>query len=1027
MFILHFNYRKSLLLAFFIVLTAGQNSAAYAQSADEKQQQRASLLQTLAKNFVKKIAPVYKDEPQDDGQLSYVPDGTTLLFVPQVDDVRYSGDIYAIQQNGQMYLSLVDVIEVLELAIDFDEDTRAGEGWFLREDWRIQIDLEAAKVISREDEFQITADDFYMDGPTVFIRGSTLGQWLDMNFTYDISQQYLNIQSAHPLPAVARYERRNRDDRRRRQENVARLPRMEPESELFDINAANVSAGVQYRKIANGEGTLSNNTSITTEGQLLNHESYAFVSRDSDEGLRTVRARLSRQSENGDLLGPLNARFYELGDVGATDVPLTGSTRQGLGFRLNNNPLINTDFSTTDIEGDNLPGWDVELYRNGVLVETQLVGDDGRYLFQEVPLFAGNNDFELLFYGPQGEVRSETLNVPVTAELLGTQRDTYEVSMQLDDQGIYRRTRSEDEDTGEPDIAARYNKQIGNNSLGFLGLRSRSIDGERRSFASTGITSIIGSTIYDANVAIDDQSNLAAEVRARRNLLGWDISTNAGWSSDEYKISDTSDPSVLRLGARAQRQFIPPLGTRASILASTNYQETAAGNSFLTSELGLSNQFRRFNLSNTLRHEMRTGSEFDEEDRLENSFSVRGNFGKTLVRAGLSYEIKPESEINRYFTQFNYRYDYRKSGDVYLEHDPMRNYSRGRLNLNYTNDYFRLSPFVEYDTDERLYAGVNVNFSLLDHPNQILPEVTSYNVLGKGLVTGFVYYDKNGNSIFDADDEALSDVVLESLNSKRRAPTDESGFAVLKGISVSKPTDIVIDENTLPDSYMISGFEGASVFPVAGQNPKLSFPVHLSGEVDGTLYIEDENGEVTPYANKIIQLLPLDNPRKEIVEAQAMFDGFFLFSKLPPGRYLMVPKESNMQNDANPVPSYIEINYDGTISLENDIHVKAAGGFVPYQVEFRPIDAERYSENYDYRLDVNTNGNSDLSSILGSLLYKVHAAPLLKSLDFIEQHDDGRYTYAGTPNHLHSVCQKLSQKSINCTIRVIVKNEINKS
>ena len=33
------------------------------------------------------------------------------------------------------------MIEILELAIDFDQTSKTGKGWFLREDWEIEIDI----------------------------------------------------------------------------------------------------------------------------------------------------------------------------------------------------------------------------------------------------------------------------------------------------------------------------------------------------------------------------------------------------------------------------------------------------------------------------------------------------------------------------------------------------------------------------------------------------------------------------------------------------------------------------------------------------------------------------------------------------------------------------------------------------------------------------------------------------------------------------------------------------------------------
>ena len=58
-------------------------------------------------------------------------------------------------------------------------------------------------------------------------------------------------------------------------------------------------------------------------------------------------------------------------------------------------------------------GWDAELYRNGQLVAFAKSGSNQRYAFEDVELGYGDNRFEIVTFGPQGQQRSrvETINV----------------------------------------------------------------------------------------------------------------------------------------------------------------------------------------------------------------------------------------------------------------------------------------------------------------------------------------------------------------------------------------------------------------------------------------------------------------------------------------------------------------------------------------------------------------------------------------------------------------------------------------
>ena len=146
--------------------------------------------------------------------------------------------------------------------------------------------------------------------------------------------------------------------------------------------------------------------------------------------------------------------------------------------------------------------------------------------------------------------------------------------------------------------------------------------------------------------------------------------------------------------------------------------------------------------------------------RQDNSLSVRANYGKTFLRAGFDYAIEPDSQVDRYFTQANYYHNNRLSGEARFDHQPNQDFSKLRLSGNYTNKYYRSSPFIEVDSDNDWLVGFNMNFNLIDTPFETKPLITSDRSVGRGLVSSFVFHDKNGNNLFDNDDEPLPDVCL---------------------------------------------------------------------------------------------------------------------------------------------------------------------------------------------------------------------------------------------------------------------------
>ena len=943
--------------------------------------------------------------------LNQVPDGQALLLRPRVGNLVYEFDIYAIKKSNTLYFSFLDMIDILELAIDYDTETQSGQGWFLREDWEIDIDFKAGEVISRGQKFDMNDNDFYQEGGEIFVSQEALSQWLYMGFLADVSQQYLEIESPYPLPGVARNYRMQKNKSIGQYTNEAKLPRKEIEYDWFDINTADIRIGTRYRKLKDSDATNRINGNIALQGQALKHEAYGLASFDNEEQLTAVRTRLSKQNENPVLLGPLKARSYALGDTDLTELPLTGDAQQELGFRVSNSELVNTQFETTDINGDAIPGWDIELYRNGVLVGSVLVDDSGRYEFPDVQLFAGENEFELFFYGPQGEIRNRKINIPVNEALLASQDNTYDISASLSERQTYRKNETEDVDRNSPHFVARFNKVIGD-SLAYVGLRNRDIEGDNKTFVSAGATKLWQNTIFDFNAAIDDEANTAAQLIARKNINDWNIALRGRVQDDNYIANETTNPRVLDLSANAQRNFRFTPTTRSNVSAQAGYSENAGGEQLTTGRFAVGHQFGRFNISDTLFYESFDANGTADDDRLENAFSVRANLGKVFLRGGVNYEFKPESEVDRYFSQVSYRPNQIFSSDLFLDHEPDRDFSEARLNLNYTHKNFRTSPFIEIDSDDEIFAGVNLNFNIIDQPEETLPIVTSQRTIGRGFVSAFVYHDLNGNKIYDAGDEPLPEVIVESVNVRRRAMTNEKGYSLISNLPNVRATDIVVDDQTLPDPYMISAFEGVSIFPSAGEIVEVEFPVHMSGEIDGTAIIREESGAVKPLKGGEIELLSLVDRKQTRVSSPIAIDGFFVVPKIPPGKYLMqITNETAKRNKAaSPSPRMIEIGFDGEVLYSKNVELLAKRKNVDIHVHYEQpnqFELPNLDRPY-YTLKIGQAGNSKLLSLLSKFAKRRAAKDTYYGLEAISpKGDKEEIYYTGYDNNyeaLHHRC-----------------------
>lgn len=1015
--IIPFKTSKSRLLVIAFIMSCFQPSSA-----------NAANLFDLAVDFFNRVSPVY-EEKKEFNPLDQIPEGGTLLLQPRSERIFFGEEIFAVKRNNEIYMDINDFINILEFPIDYDEETLTGSGWYLREDWDFSMNIREGVVQSRGNNIAVSANDIVEQDGFIFARQKAMENWFGLLFDIDVEQQILNIESPFPFPAIAKIKREDSFwGRRETERRIAKLPRLQQPRKNFDINSVDVSLGNRVQRNKLGRVTNQETANVSVQGEILKHNGYVFVNADSDENIRSIRGEIFKRSERPNLLGPLKARSYRLGDIQEVRLPLASSANSNFGFRFSNSTLDNTDFARTNIEGSLFPGWDVQLYRNGILIDSATIEQDGEYEFNDIQLFAGDNDFELFFFGPQGEIRSEQVAVPVSPALLSSQDGTYEISIALDDSQTYRDTEPSSEDADTPNITARYNKLIGDNHLGYLGFRSAELLGDRKYFLSAGATSTLGETLVDTNLSIDQEANASAQAILRRNLFGWSTSLRARYNTEDYQNRQSDINTVYEVALDAQRS-INFLGFRSSFLFDSLFSKREDDSNQTSIRAAIANRLFDTNISNALRYESVSMPDDSQvrDDRLLHTFSLRRNFGKLFLNLTSNYELEPENQLQRVSAQMNYRFNNDFSTDLTLERRFSDELDTAQLNVNYIHDNFRLSPFIQYNSDEELLAGLNLNFALYDDPNSSWPGITSGTLRNRAALSAFVYHDKNSNRVFDGEDEPIRDAEVMSVQSARREVTDEDGRLLIFDLPTRRATDITISEGGLEDPFMIPTFEGNSIIPEPGRLYEMEFPVELTGEVDGTIYRYDiDTDRSVPVAFQDVMLVALDDPEQKPLTVKAERDGFYLITMVPPGDYMVLTEENKTYG--NTPPQFVTIGPEGTIVGSIDLAVEKDMPYVPYEVaakytEELPLDYKNYSK----MLRVKRAGASSLSELLFKAINK-NTTDLFDGLVKVNrlEKDEGKYDYyvpvatadIENPIYIHRKCQALKERLAECLVIV---------
>ena len=209
---------QSFLVYTTVIVCAGIYSAQPVSAAVDNAAIADSKLRVIAKQFLQRVAPKLQDDvsafsgeaESDATPLSIIPDGQNLLFRPKIDQLVFDIDILAVKRQDGIYLSFLDMISVLDFAIDYDDENYTAQGWFLREDWNFGLDYDEKTIVSRGESFELTDENTFLENGELYFREGFLESIFALDLDFDIGQQYVLIDSEYPLPRVAAEDRNNR-------------------------------------------------------------------------------------------------------------------------------------------------------------------------------------------------------------------------------------------------------------------------------------------------------------------------------------------------------------------------------------------------------------------------------------------------------------------------------------------------------------------------------------------------------------------------------------------------------------------------------------------------------------------------------------------------------------------------------------------------------------------------------------------------------------------------------------------------
>ncbi|WP_417552132.1 hypothetical protein [Marinomonas fungiae] len=812
---------------------------------------------------------------------STIPAGEELILGVQLGKLVL-GQVFGFKTEHGAKLSLFDMTQAFDFAIETDFNNESASGWIRnpantfeishQEDgnWSViangQNSIIDAQQISLEDDFYIDLDLYE--------------QWFDVNFDVNYGTLTLKTQSNRPLPIEEKLAREQRAKNAYRAQNEARAPLQKHDYQPISKPLLDIQASIN----ASENSDTSHNISVLGSNDVAYFNTQYYFAINGSNEINSARLYGSRYSNESELLGFMNATTLEFGDIRSTQINPLQTSRTHLGARISNTPLSYSGGNSINLIGDIQAGWDVEVYRNQLLLTSQFNVTGGQYEFQDVPLVFGYNEIELVFYGPQGQVNREKQDYYVSSTGQSAGQFVYDISFIDEGERLFDQNTLNNENNNGLSTLIRADYGVTDWWSLSIGSQVHHEQGfeqyDQQSFGSD--ISLFGAALlsidsleqdngdYERRYQIDTSLwNQSLSFIHRENQRTDDAKDVSSFESQELRLSGAVPR--LRLSYQQSIEQITPDGDEA-YMRFINQLGTSVGDSYLSNRLTWSDQ---------------------DAAETTGDWQIQRYLSDYFVRFGNDYTVSPEFDIDAFFAEISGDISDNTSGRVRFIYNLENDSSETALVASWQPNEFSLTSNLSYSDRTGWRASLlgRVGIGMTQNDSAFFSRMP---VSSQGTLSARVFLDNNRNGRFDLGDRPLQNVDIETLQSYRKATTNSQGIAVITALPSYQQTDIDIDLSKLDDPYLIRANQGVSIAPRPGSIQTLDIPVVPSLEIEGYVKELQQNGNLTNRAR--VPVLLKDTSGAVVEEVISEFDGYFLMTGIVPQAYTLEIDPTYLRN-----------------------------------------------------------------------------------------------------------------------------------
>ncbi|HVE70337.1 MAG TPA: SPOR domain-containing protein [Thermoanaerobaculia bacterium] len=784
-----------------------------------------------------------------------------------LDDAVLSDSVagYAGPGNGTL-LPLGISSELIGVGITVDLERGTARGFVLNEKTTFQLDVARGSVTVAGKPRRFDRELVRVYGDDIYVDSTLLGEWLPVAFDVELFALRVRVRPREQLPMQTRLdrERRIRHWRLRLAPEDPDYPSLSTKYRLYDTPSID-----QTVRLSLGQEQLHGSYATYATGDLFYMESEAYASGDDRDPFDDWRLTLRRRDAAGKIAGALRATEVAVGHIfHPTSTLLSMSTEAAPGVLVSNLPLYRaTEFERHSFRGNLPPGWDVELYHNGTLVDYRQTRADGQYSFEDVPILFGMNFFRLVFYGPQGQRREEEHRFLLGDSLTKPGRLEYRLAASAASMDEYR---------GSLFLSYGISRHV--TATGELAVLPTPA-GERV-YGKGGARMFWSALFAYGDYVVDDTGGSAYEAGMQTRILGVNLAASRTSVRDGY-VSDAlhaiGDPIVTRDRVRIDTAIPASILPRFPISAELERQQLASGVVRTVVQGRVSASYKGLSISNRLLRTTLTGQPVQTEGGLQ--------FSRHLRRTGVRGEVLYGIEAGR-VSSANLSVERPIAAGYRVYAGVARSFLDSRhvfaIGIDKSAGSFAAGVETRFTTGGDSLANINLSAGIGRDPLLGAWMASARSRAGSGALSVRVFLDRNRNDVFDAGDQPLEGVAFTVNSVERAERTGRDGVAYLAELSPHAPADVAVDMRTLEDPQWDPAIAGVRVMPRPGKAATLDVAVIATTEIEGT--VTRLRGHKTDGAAAMtVQLV--NAAGKVVQQTKTSYDGYYLISKVRPGRY----------------------------------------------------------------------------------------------------------------------------------------------